>query len=196
MGEIHNQPIAYRDRVMHSSLLVNAPGQPAAALARRVLSYDTELEPQDSAIYGLTDFHSEPPITVSPERSIHNALQDMTRLRIHALLVTDRRPAKRDQAIYGLITSSDIRRVNLSARPAYASDRRTPRVGEVMTPGDLLPLVKYDSLKVLSASDLNDMFQGSGLTHLLVVESHGDDVWVARGLLSRMTIAKRLHASQ
>ena len=65
-----------------------------------------------------------------------------------------------------------------------------------MTPSDLLPLVKYDSLKALSARDLNEMFQGSGLTHLLVVESHADEVWVARGLLSRMTIAKRLHACQ
>ena len=181
---------------MHNAVLVNSRGCPAAALTRRVLSYDTELEPQDSAIYGLTDFLREPPITVSPERSIHNALQDMTRLKIHALLVTDRGPESHNQTIYGLITSSDIRRANLATRPPYASNSHTARVGEVMTPSDLLPLVKYDSLKVLSARDLNDMFQGSGLTHLLVVESHADEVWVARGMLSRMTIAKRLHASQ
>jgi hypothetical protein len=36
------------------------------------------------------------------------------------------------------------------------------------------------------------MFQVTGLTHLLVIENNGDDPAVARGLLSRVTLAQRL----
>jgi hypothetical protein len=40
------------------------------------------------------------------------------------------------------------------------------------------------------------MFQGTGLTHLLVVEIHSDEVTLARGLVSRATLAKRLRRSR
>ena len=40
------------------------------------------------------------------------------------------------------------------------------------------------------------MFQGTGLTHLLVVEIQGDDSTLARGLVSRANLAKRLRCSR
>jgi hypothetical protein len=61
-----------------------------------------------------------------------------------------------------------------------------------MTPWNELPLVQYESLQSLTAYDLFEMFQGTGLTHLLVVETHGDESALARGLVSRATLAKRL----
>jgi hypothetical protein len=64
-----------------------------------------------------------------------------------------------------------------------------------MTPRSELSLVNYDSLRTLTALDLYRMFQGTGLTHLLVVESQGVDSAPARGLLSRATLAKRLSRS-
>jgi hypothetical protein len=36
------------------------------------------------------------------------------------------------------------------------------------------------------------MFEGSGLTHVVVVETHDDDAIAARGLISRAALAKRL----
>jgi hypothetical protein len=61
-----------------------------------------------------------------------------------------------------------------------------------MTPRNELSLVNYESLQTLTALDLYEMFQGTGLTHLLVVEMHGDDSAIARGLLSRAALTKRL----
>ena len=65
-----------------------------------------------------------------------------------------------------------------------------------MTPWNELSLVKYESLQALTAVDVYQMFQGTGLTHLLVVELHGDDSAVLRGLLSRAALAKRLMHGQ
>lgn len=66
------------------------------------------------------------------------------------------------------------------------------RVADVMTPWNELPVVNYESLQTLTASDVYEMFQGTGLTHLLVIENHGNESAVARGLLSRASLAKRL----
>jgi len=74
--------------------------------------------------------------------------------------------------------------------------RKHVAVGDIVTSWDELSLVKYDSLQTLTARDLYEMFQGTGLTHLLVVEAHGDDSAVARGLLSRATLAKRLQRAR
>jgi CBS domain containing-hemolysin-like protein len=73
-----------------------------------------------------------------------------------------------------------------------ASNARVIRVADVMTPWNELSLVSYDSLQTFTAADVYQMFQGTGLTHLLVIENNGDDSVVARGLLSRVTLAKRL----
>ena len=53
-------------------------------------------------------------------------------------------------------------------------------------------LVKYQSLRSLSANDVYDMFQGTGLTHLLVVDTHWSEKVLVRGVLSRASVAKRL----
>ncbi len=62
-----------------------------------------------------------------------------------------------------------------------------------MTPSDELPVVKYELLQSLTARDLYEMFQGTGSTHLLVVEDHGNESTVARGLVSRVALTIRLH---
>ena len=61
-----------------------------------------------------------------------------------------------------------------------------------MTPWNELTVVNYESLQTLTAPVVYKMFQGTGLTHLLVIENHGDESAVATGLLSRETLAKRL----
>jgi hypothetical protein len=68
-------------------------------------------------------------------------------------------------------------------------------VGEIMTPWEELALVNYGSLRYLNAAEVHQMFQGSGLTHVMVVETHDDDLVVARGLISRAALAGRLQES-
>jgi CBS domain-containing protein len=174
----------------------------ASLIERSVANDDAYLEANNSAFCALTDFRSEYPITVDTGTSIDDALADMNRLCVHALLATQNRMEEVDPQVVGLITAYDIER----ERPHSSSwqtglMRRKPlTVGEVMTPRNELSLVNYESLQTLTALDVYKMFQGTGLTHLLVVEMHGDDSAIARGLLSRAALTKRLrlprHASQ
>ena len=94
----------------------------------------------------------------------------------------------------GLVTYYDIERKRPHRYPHArdTSERSGIRVGEVMTPWNELSLVKHESLQTLTAGDLYKMFQGTGLTHLLVVERHADESATAIGLVSRATLAKRL----
>jgi CBS domain-containing protein len=165
-----------------------------SVIERTVANQATYLETNDSAFCALTDFRRDDPITVEADSSIDDALADMNRLGVHALLVTRQEIDGIEQQVVGLITYYDVER-RRPARDSQLAVSREPngiRVGDVMTPFDELPLLKYESLQSLTVYDLHEMFQGTGLTHLLVVETHGDEPGLARGLLSRATLAKRL----
>jgi CBS domain containing-hemolysin-like protein len=171
----------------------------SAALDRRGVYIEAgKLEPDDPAVYAMTDFRRECPICVPSSRSIDEALEDMNRLGIHALLVTQSQDSTGHDQMLGLITSYRIQQ-----RRGY--ERRLPKmfrgygnagtVGEIMTPWEELALVNYRSLRYLNVSEVRQMFQGTGLTHVMVVETHDDDSVVARGLISRAALASRLQES-
>jgi CBS domain-containing protein len=162
-----------------------ATGQPEPIAAGDI----SALNADDSAYRALTDFNREYPIVEAAGRSVDDALNDMTRLGVHALVVTKPQSEGADQQVVGLITSSDIQ--HLRSHPA----KEKVRVEDVMTSWNELPLVKYESLQELTAIELYRMFQGTGLTHLLVVEDHGSNAALARGLISRASLAMRLNQS-
>ena len=167
---------------------------PADFVERSAIEDDTHLEPGDSAFYALTDFRRTSPWTIEPDVSIDAALAEMNRLGVHALLVTQEASNEENPQILGLITEYDIQRArphryegtSVFIEPKYAS------VADVMTPSEELSLVHIESLQTLAAFEIYEMFQGTGLTHLLVVETQGDDLFAARGLLSRAALARRL----
>jgi len=176
---------------MENALLVPSRIRPAASLNERsVVNANAYLDLVDSALCALTDFERDYPITVEADCCIEDAFADMNRLGVHSLLVTQQELDGEDQQVIGLITYCDIQCT--FRRPEIDG---VIRVGEVMTAWDELALVKYESLRTLTACNLYEMFQGTGLSHLLVVEFQDDDSVVARGLLSRATLAKRLHRS-
>ena len=171
---------------METTLVAPARIRAAADFVERsVAEDDTYLEPDDSAFYALTDFRRVSPRTIEAHASIDAARAEMNRLGVRALLVTKEASLEEGTQIVGLITEYDIQRerphrydrTGVSIKPKNAS------VGEVMTPSEELSLVHCESLQTLGASDVYEMFQGTGLTHLLVVETQGDDLFVARGLL-------------
>jgi CBS domain containing-hemolysin-like protein len=171
----------------------------SSALDRRGVYIEAgKLEPDNPAVYAMTDFRRECPICVPPSRSIDEALEDMNRLGIHALLVTQPQDAAGRVQMLGLITSHRIqqRRVYERRLPnALRGYGNVGTVGEIMTPWEELALVNYRSLQYLNVSEVYQMFQGSGLTHVMVVETHDDDSVVARGLISRAALANRLQES-
>jgi CBS domain-containing protein len=184
---------------MDNALIVPSRVRSAASLIERtVANDDAYLESTDSAFRALTDFRREYPITVEADCSIDDALRDMNRLSVHALLVTRQEVGSIEQQVVGLITYYDIerRRPHRFPQKAVSSEGSAIRVGDVMTPWNELSLVRYESLQSQTAHDLYEMFQGTGLTHLLVVEIHGDESATAIGLVSRATLAKRLRGTR
>ena len=179
---------------MESTLVTPSRIRPAAELTERaVVNDDDPLELNDSAFCAVTDFRRDYPITVECDSSVDDALAHMQRLGVHALLVTRRDIGGTDEQVLGLVTYNDIERWRLQrSAPATAGKAsRSDRVGDLMTPSEELSLVHYDSLEGLTAIELFDMFQGTGLTHLLVVEIQDDDSALAMGLISRGSLAKR-----
>lgn len=184
---------------MENALLAPSRVRAAASMIERTgASAEAYLACDDSAFCAMTDFQREYPITIEAGSSLDQALDDMNRLAVHALLVTRADAESIDQQVVGLITYYDIERWRPHRSPQAAVSRKDSgsRVGDVMTPWDELSLVNYDSLQALTALELFQMFQGTGLTHLLVIEMQHDDSALARGLISRTTLAKRLRGSR
>ena len=167
----------------------------AAVDRRRVYVEVGKLGPDDAAVYAMTDFRRECPICISPSRSIDEALEDMNRLGIHALLVTQPQDTTGHDQMLGLIISYRIQehRASECQLPKLLRGcRNVCTVGEIMTPWQELALVNYRSLQYLNVSEVYQMFQGTGLTHVVIVETHDDDSVIARGLISRAAVASRL----
>ncbi len=184
---------------MENALVLPPEVQSTAFFAERAAVIDAAyLQPGDPALCALTDFRHEHPIAVHADSFVGDALRDMNHRSVHALLVTREEDSGMEQQVVGMITYFDIERRHPRRFPHGTLSNRFSRlrVAEVMTSCDELSLVNYQSLQSLTASDLYEMFQGTGLTHLLVVERHGNGSTLARGLLSRASLTMRLHRAR
>jgi hypothetical protein len=181
---------------MMNARLPTARIRAAESLRERIVARkEGPLSAIDTACSAITDFELDFPITVDRQRSVADAFNDMVRLGIHALLVTREGLRGIDPQIVGLITARQIQVAfrTLNRRSLLTPGVcRFPRVCDVMTSWDELSVVSYDSLRSLTARDLYETFQGTGLTHLLVVDVDAKDIAVVRGVLSRANLAERL----
>jgi CBS domain-containing protein len=180
---------------MNTALVVPARIQTEIpAKDRAVPIHLSDWGPEDSALCALTDFRRDHPFTVEPQSTMDSALADMTHLGVHALLVTVDDVDELDHRVVGLITYYDIERRRPHRSPGGAAQLTDDfKVADVMTPWNELSLVHYDSLAELTVRELFQRFQGTGLTHLLVVEMRIDDSAVARGLISRRALAEAVN---
>jgi CBS domain-containing protein len=181
------------DLMLMNSDLSEAPRMPASGVLplRRPTQYP-DLRLRDPAVHGMTDFMHKFPISVAPERPIDEALADMIRFGVRALLVIS------GENVVGLITSYDIE----GARPQKFSQRsnitrrENIRVGDIMTEWEDLPTVDWSTMQSARIADLLEIFQGVGLMHLLVVEGEeGGGPPIVRGLVSRTMIDRRLNGA-
>lgn len=166
----------------------------ALLMCRTSHSNDALLWGDEPAVHALTDFQQEYPITVHAGRSVHEALEDMIRLGVHALLVTRPDDDGVEEQVLGLVTALDMTRSGAIRRRMAGCSEAQPFVSveTVMAAWDDLSLVNYESLLTLSALELYERFQGTGVTHLLVIEHAVDGSTLARGMISRAGIARRL----
>jgi CBS domain-containing protein len=159
-----------------------------AALPRRSVLDGQPLAARDPAVYAVTDFTRDYPMTVDAERQIDEALGDMIRLGVRALLVAE------DQRLVGLITSYDIqgeRPIQFLHSSNY-SRHQDIRVADIMTPWDRLLALDWDSVQSACAGDLLMVFEETGLTHVLVIEAQKNSTSTVRALASRARLVRQL----
>jgi CBS domain-containing protein len=151
-----------------------------------------ELRLRDAAVHAMTDFKSRIAITVGPDWQIDEALADMVRLGVRAMLVV------RAGSIIGLVTSYDIegKRFVRFAQPPHARRREDIRVGDVMTRWADLPTLDWNTVQTATISDLLEIFSGVGVMHLVVVETDAQGEEAVRGLISRSRIERQLHGTE
>jgi CBS domain-containing protein len=158
-------------------------------LPRRSILDGQPIELGDPAIYAITDFKRDYPMTVDAERQIDEALSDMIRLGVRALLVS------KDQRLVGLVTSYDIqgeRPIQFLQGSNY-SRHQDIRVVDVMTPWDELEALDWESVETARASDLLAVFEHTNRTHLLVIEvEKKTSRCTVRALASRARLLRQL----
>lgn len=158
-------------------------------LPRRSVLDGQRLEPGDPAIYAISDFKRDFPMTVESERQIDDALTDMIQLGVRALLVA------KDQRLVGLVTSYDIqgeRPIQFLQSSNY-SRHQDIRVMHVMTPWDELHALDWESIESARAAELLAVFEQTSLTHLLIVEvDRKTSRSVVRALASRARLMRQL----
>lgn len=166
------------------------------AIPQRVAPDLSPLNADDPAMAAMTDFTRECPVAVSPDRHIDDALQDMIRAGVRALLVLD------EGRVLGLITSYDIqgeRPIQFLQSPACVHDtclHRDVRVADIMTALEQLPVLDLRSVQPARVGDLLETFKATEQTHLVVVESHADGTSFVRGLISRTRLERQLGMAQ
>jgi CBS domain-containing protein len=159
-----------------------------AALPRRSILDGQPLASHDPAVYAVTDFTRDYPMTVDAERQIDDALTDMIHLGVRALLV------EKDERLVGLITSYDIqgeRPIQFLHSSNY-SRHQDIRVADIMTPWDHLFALDWKSMQSACAGDLLIVFEETGLTHVLVVEAQKSSTFTVRALASRARLMRQL----
>jgi CBS domain-containing protein len=174
---------------MKSTWLVSTGNFASGVLPRRSVVDGQYLNREDPATLAITDFTREHPVTVDAERQIDDALTDMIRLGVRALLVVQ------DNRIVGLITSYDIQgeRPMQFLQSSNFTHHRDIRVADIMTPWDALTAIDWATVQTLQAGELLQLLEDAGLTHLIVVErdpSHG--ACVIRALVSRARLIRQL----
>jgi CBS domain-containing protein len=156
-----------------------APEQHAAAVASlRHHPHTPPLKISDPAVRAMTDFRREPPLIAAEDAAFEQALDEMFRLGVRALLVV------RERAVTGLITTEH----GDDAGP----DAGMLCVADVMTPADEVPAVDWQTVADAQVRDLVEIFEGSGARHLMVLENEDAGRSSVRGLIHRGRLERQL----
>ena len=142
----------------------------------------------DPAVRVVTDFLCEQPLTVCEELPIDEALREMIRAGVRALVVV------RDQVVTGLVTSYDIqgeRPLQVLTASGYRRHDEI-EVGHIMTPWEQVTTLDWQTLGRAQVSDLVAFFKSAAATHVVMVERTDQGSTAVRGLISRTRLARQL----
>ena len=144
----------------------------------------------DSAVRVMTDFAASQAFTVSADRGIDDALDEMFRRGVRALIVLGE-----DNAVVGLITSYDIQgertREYLERQPTR--HREQVNVSEILTPCGQWTAIEWRRVQAARIGDVLELFMSTGSPYLLVLEPGTETTpGLLRGIISRTRLERQL----
>lgn len=169
-------------------LMSEAVSVPAVTLRHTSRATDEPVSAADSATRVVTDFTWDEPVLIAHDSSIDEALGDMIRAGVRALLVTH------DDLVVGIITSYDIqgeRPLKLLQTSNYSRHDEI-EVGEIMTPWTELQTLDWEALQRARVLDVVRVLDKTDASHLPVIEYSDDGEPFMRGLISRARVERQL----
>jgi CBS domain-containing protein len=150
-------------------------------------------DPQDPALYVMTDFRERTCVIVSQTTMIDEALEHMKLAGVRSAFAVD----DRSRAVVGLITAYDI----ISEKPLQnlqfaATPRREVLVFDVMQRVCDWRVADIKQLKRVTVATVAEMFAKTGFTHVPVVETSPTGEQRLRGLLSAAKVIRLLSRPQ
>ena len=165
-----------------------ASGAPAGPF-RRLRSEPPYVRNNDPAVSVLSDFTHEALWTITEDCGLDDALDKMFRLGVRAFLVV------REQQVVGLVTFDDIKGEHgADLHPnSDSTNRRDARfVVDVMTDAGDIPMIDWQTVLDATVSDLLEIFEGTQVDHLVVVETDSISITHVRGLIHRRRLFRQL----
>lgn len=148
------------------------------------------LRPSDSAMRVMTDFAASPSFTVSADCGIDDALDEMFRRGVRALIVIGE-----DNTVVGLVTSYDIQgertRHYLESQPTRRREQMSVR--DILTPCGQWSTLDWDWVQSARIGDVLDIFRDTGSPYLIVLEASIETTaGLLRGIISRTRLERQL----
>lgn len=147
----------------------------------------------DSAVRAMTDFAASPAFTISGDCTIDDALDEMFRRGVRAIIVLGEH-----EAAVGLITSYDVQgertQQYLESHPSRR--REEVRVREVLTPCGHWSGIDWHRVQSAHIEDVLDVFRSTDAPYLIVLETPNEAaVGFLRGIISRTRLERQLGES-
>ncbi|HET7308280.1 MAG TPA: CBS domain-containing protein [Gammaproteobacteria bacterium] len=169
------------------SALELASVQPGARLVTPTQSLPEKVTLRSPAIDVMTDLARVAAVTISPNRTMDDALLRMKNNRVRLLLVLNI-----EGETLGLITARDIqgeRPVRFMRELGVA--RKDVLVRDIMTPREKLEALRMRDVQTASVGDIIETLKLTGRQHAMVVERTVDGTMI-RGLFSSVQIGRQL----
>lgn len=139
----------------------------------------------DPAVCVMTDFTQEIAQTIGAEQRLDDALNELFRSDARTLLVT------REQQVIGLVSVHDLRG-EVIAHSGYRAWRDSLRVADVMTNVSDMPTIDWQTVLDATVGDLVEIFQGTAVECLVVIESESSALARIRGLIHRSRLERQM----
>jgi CBS domain-containing protein len=161
--------------------------QPSAlpALSPRSRPHQPQLRPADPAVQAMSDFLDDPPRTIAEDADLEEVVDHMFRLGVRVFLVV------RDRSVIGLITAEDADAAR-SAQKSNGAAAHALRAVDVMTPAPEVPAIDWQTLQDSRICDLIEIFEGSGVRYLVVLQTETASWSTVRGLIHRQRLERQL----